>query len=92
MKTRNCATGIALGCLMMLSGCSSAPPSPGPEITYAGCPKVSSCPIPGNHLATNGDLSADIRQLEHALIQCALQIEAIKQCQEEHDVKTRPAA
>ncbi|AGB81172.1 hypothetical protein D781_0831 [Serratia sp. FGI94] len=48
--------------------------------------------MPGNHLATNGDLSADIRQLEHALIQCALQIEAIKQCQEKHDVKTQPAA
>ncbi|WP_447887773.1 Rz1-like lysis system protein LysC, partial [Serratia fonticola] len=33
-------------CLMMLSGCTAAPDLPPPTIIYAGCPRVSSCPIP----------------------------------------------
>ena len=34
--------------------------------------------MPGSEPATNGDLSADIRRLEYALIACALQVETIK--------------
>ncbi|MGF6270203.1 hypothetical protein ABIE17_002729 [Lelliottia nimipressuralis] len=37
--------------------------------------------MPGSEPMTNGDLSADIRRLEQALITCALQIETIKECQ-----------
>ncbi|WP_254302875.1 Rz1-like lysis system protein LysC [Rahnella sp. BCC 1045] len=72
-----------------MSGCTRAPNLPTPAIIYVGCPKVSSCPIPESHPKTNGDLSEDIRQLESALVSCALQIEAVKQCQELHDVETR---
>ncbi|WP_260654438.1 Rz1-like lysis system protein LysC [Yersinia enterocolitica] len=76
---------------MTLSGCTSAPRSPAPTIIYVGCPTVNSCPLPGSNPAVNGDLSADIRQLETALVACGLQVEAVKQCQEQHHVKTQAA-
>jgi len=44
--------------------------------------------MPGSDPQTNGDLSADIRQLERALENCALQVETIKQCQDDLNVKT----
>ncbi|OWF80055.1 holin [Yersinia rohdei] len=50
---------------------------------------MSSCPLPGSSPAVNGDLSADIRQLAAALVACGLQVEAVKQCQEQHHVKTQ---
>ncbi|MCF1164700.1 MULTISPECIES: Rz1-like lysis system protein LysC [Yersinia pseudotuberculosis complex] len=75
----------------MLSGCTSAPRSPAPTVIYVGCPTVNSCPLPGSSPAVNGDLSADIRQLETALVACGLQVEAIKQCQEQHYAKTQTA-
>ncbi|HDL6885890.1 TPA: holin [Yersinia enterocolitica] len=52
---------------------------------------MSSCPLPGSSPVVNGDLSADIRQLETALVACGLQVEAVKQCQEQHHVKTQIA-
>ncbi|ELW9026490.1 holin [Yersinia enterocolitica] len=52
---------------------------------------MNSCPLPGSNPAVNGDLSADIRQLEAALVACGLQVEAVKQCQEQHHVKTQIA-
>ncbi|WP_240993922.1 Rz1-like lysis system protein LysC, partial [Rahnella sp. Larv3_ips] len=55
-----------------------------------GCPAVTSCPIPASSPATNGDLSSDVRNLEAALTACGLQVEAVKQCQEEHRAKARP--
>ncbi len=57
-----------------------APVAPPPVIVYSACPKVSWCLMPGSDPATNGDLSADIRRLEHALAACA-QIETVKACQ-----------
>jgi len=41
--------------------------------------------VPGNSLKTAGDLAADNRQLEAALAACGLQVEIIKDCQEQHD-------
>lgn len=41
---------------------------------------------------TNGDLSADIRQLENALARCASQVKMIKHCQDENDAQTRQPA
>ncbi|WP_413743032.1 Rz1-like lysis system protein LysC [Sodalis sp. RH15] len=76
----------------MLSACTNDRPLPAPQIIYVGCPKVSSCPIPASRPKTNGDLSADIRQLESALLACGLQVEAVKQCQEQHDAQTRATA
>ncbi|HGM5279472.1 TPA: Rz1-like lysis system protein LysC [Serratia marcescens] len=74
-----------------MPGCTNAPASPAPQIIYVGCPTVSPCQIPASRPATNGDLSADIRQLENALAACAVQVETIKHCQEQHDVKTATA-
>ncbi|WP_231576079.1 Rz1-like lysis system protein LysC [Rahnella sp. WP5] len=74
---------------MTLSGCTPALRSINPAIIYVGCPKVSSCPIPASSPKTNGDLSEDNRQLESALVNCALQVETVKQCQESHDVEAR---
>ncbi|ELY5817157.1 phage lysis protein [Cronobacter turicensis] len=48
--------------------------------------------MPGSDPVTNGDLSADIRRLERALESCALQVEAVKHCQDETDEKAREPA
>ncbi|WP_235611725.1 Rz1-like lysis system protein LysC [Hafnia alvei] len=88
MKMQIFDVGFSLLCLMILPGCTPVPPSIPPQIIYSGCPKVVSCPIPQSQPKTNGDLSDDNRQLERALISCALQIETVKQCQEILDVKT----
>ncbi|WP_254703666.1 Rz1-like lysis system protein LysC [Kosakonia sacchari] len=77
---------------MLCAGCTSAPPAPAPVIVYSGCPKVSLCPMPGSDPRTNGDLSADIRNLERALESCALQVETVKQCQDDIDAQTRQSA
>ncbi|NNS46361.1 Rz1-like lysis system protein LysC [Escherichia coli] len=77
---------------MLCVGCTSAPPAPTPVIVYNACPKVSPCPMPGSDPHTNGDLSADIRQLESALERCALQVSAVKNCQDKIDVQTKESA
>ncbi|WP_426767377.1 Rz1-like lysis system protein LysC [Erwinia aphidicola] len=89
MRTQHYAAGLLLPCLMTLSGCTAAPPSPAPEIIWTGCPRVTSCPFPANSLWTLGDLAADNRQLEAALASCGLQVEIIKECQEQHDAETQ---
>ncbi|WP_414147549.1 Rz1-like lysis system protein LysC [Erwinia sp. BNK-24-b] len=95
MPMRLCATGLLLLCLLTLSGCTRVPLSATPEIIWTGCPRVTSCPLPGNSLQTQGDLAADNRQLEAALASCGLQVEIIKECQEQHDAEaetTTPGA
>ncbi|WP_244156855.1 Rz1-like lysis system protein LysC [Kosakonia radicincitans] len=77
---------------MLCAGCTSAPPAPLPVTVYNRCPQVSLCPMPGSDPQTNGDLSADIRQLERALESCALQVETVKHCQDEINAKTRHTA
>lgn len=67
-------------------------PAPTPVIVANACPKVSLCPMPGSDPETNGDLSADIRQLENALARCASQVKMIKHCQDENDAQTRQPA
>ena len=89
MKMKSFAAGIALICLMLCAGCTSVKLAPVPVIVYSGCPKVSLCPMPGSDPQTNGDLSADIRSLERALERCALQVETVKQCQDDLDAETR---
>ena len=41
--------------------------------------------MPESEPLTNGDLSADIRRLEHALAACALQVETVKDYQDKLD-------
>ncbi|WP_413530457.1 Rz1-like lysis system protein LysC [Rahnella inusitata] len=78
--------------MLTSAGCTTAPPSTPPAIIYVGCPAVSPCPVPPAQPATNGDLSADILQLESALLNCGLQVEAIKTCQEAQHAKTKSTA
>ena len=92
MLMRKTVSGLTAGCLLILAGCTSAPPSAPPAIIYVGCPAVSACPIPASQPVTNQDLSADILQLESALMDCGLQIEAIKKCQEAQHAKTDSVA
>lgn len=84
--------GTVLTCLMLCAGCTSVRPAPTPVIVANACPKVSLCPMPGSDPQTNGDLSADIRQLENALARCASQVKMIKHCQDENDAQTRQPA
>lgn len=88
MMIRKPVGGLTAVCLLISAGCTSVPPSAPPAIIYVGCPAVSSCPIPASKPATNEDLSTDILQLESALMDCGLQIEAIKKCQEAQHAKT----
>ncbi|OWF78898.1 hypothetical protein B4900_11940 [Yersinia rohdei] len=67
---------------MILSGCVSAPPSQGPQITVNGCPKVTPCRFPAANPHTNGDLNDDIDQLEAALHACAAQVDTVLTCQQ----------
>lgn len=48
--------------------------------------------MPGSEPAINGDLSADIRRLEHALTACALQVETVKDCQDKLDEESSQPA
>ena len=48
--------------------------------------------MPGSEPLTNGDLSADIRTLEHALAACALKVETIKNCQDRIDAENEKPA
>ncbi|MFP1559140.1 Rz1-like lysis system protein LysC [Escherichia coli] len=91
MKTKIFAAGTALTCLMLCAGCTSARRTDASDRRHA-CPKVSLCPMPGSDPQTNGDLSADIRQLENALARCASQVKMIKHCQDENDAQTRQPA
>ncbi|MDJ0025135.1 Rz1-like lysis system protein LysC [Pantoea eucrina] len=75
-----------------MCGCTPDRPLPAPEIIWIGCPRVTSCPVPANNLRTAGDLAADNRQLEAALASCGLQVEMIKECQEQHDAETSTTA
>ncbi|EOI7441072.1 Rz1-like lysis system protein LysC [Yersinia enterocolitica] len=89
MKMKPYAAGLILPCLMILSGCASVPPSPVPQITVNGCPKVTACLFPATSPLTNGDLSDDIDQLEAALHACAAQVDTVLACQQgTPDVKT----
>ncbi|GKJ79924.1 Rz1-like lysis system protein LysC [Klebsiella pneumoniae] len=92
MRMNRFAAGTALICLMLCAGCTSAPPVPTPVIVYNACPKVSLCPMPGSDPTTNGDLSADIRQLVSALEGCALQVRTVKNCQDKIDVQAKESA
>ncbi|MGE4663911.1 Rz1-like lysis system protein LysC [Yersinia enterocolitica] len=82
MKMQPYAAGLMLPCLMILSGCVSGLPSPGPQITVNGCPKVTACLFPAVSPLTNGDLNDDIDQLEAALHACAAQVDMVLACQQ----------
>nr|WP_227726188.1 Rz1-like lysis system protein LysC [Yersinia proxima] len=82
MKMKPYAAGLMLPCLMILSACADAPPSPEPQITVNGCPRVAQCQFPAAEPQTNGDLNDDIDRLEAALHACAAQVDTVLACQQ----------
>lgn len=70
-------------CLMLLAGCMSAPPSPEPVITVLGCPVVTPCSLLPSAPQSNGALSDDSDYLLSAWAECAAQVDAVYQYQQQ---------
>lgn len=92
MKMKRYGAGLMLGCLLMLSGCASVPPSPAVTLTVNGCPRLTPCRFPAASPQTNGDLNNQLDATEAALVICADQVDIILACQESFDAKTAVAA
>ncbi|WP_207953564.1 Rz1-like lysis system protein LysC [Vreelandella lionensis] len=89
-KTPHFALGLALACLLLLSGCAAAPPSPVPMLTINQCATPSPCSLPASNPHTNGELHLQLERTEAAWAQCAAEVDAIIHCQSEapHDQPT----
>lgn len=77
MKTPNCAIGLLSLCLLLLTGCASAPPSQAPQVIETGCPAVTPCSLPPASLNSNGELLTEAEVLEAAWAECAAQVDTI---------------
>ena len=91
MKMQNFALGLALACLMLLSGCAAAPPSPVPTLIINQCATPSPCTLPASNPETNGELDLQLERTEAAWAQCAAEVDAIIACQEANHAETPPA-
>ncbi|WP_233759659.1 Rz1-like lysis system protein LysC [Aeromonas sp. ASNIH2] len=67
-----------------MSGCSSAPPSPAPQIIRLTCPAPAPCQLPPASPANNGDLMDQLTQTEAAWATCAAQVDSLITCQQRH--------
>lgn len=81
--TRPLLIGAASLCLLLLAGCMSAPPLPEPVITVLGCPVVTACTLNPAAPHSNGDLSDDSDYLLSAWAECAAQVDAVYQYQQQ---------
>lgn len=70
--------GLSL-CLTQLAGCISAPPLPEQTLTVTGCPVVTPCSLLPAAPQNNGALSDDSDYLLSAWAECAAQVDAIYQ-------------
>ncbi|OLU22473.1 hypothetical protein BVH03_24930 [Pseudomonas sp. PA15(2017)] len=70
-------TGLLSLCLLSLAACTSAPPSPEPRVTVHSCPVVTRCQLPAAAPVDNGGLSDDHDALLAAWADCAAQIDAV---------------
>ncbi|QWZ78798.1 Rz1-like lysis system protein LysC [Aeromonas sp. FDAARGOS 1419] len=77
----NSALGLIALCLTLLSGCSSAPPSPAPQIIRLTCPAPSPCQLPPAAPRNNGDLLDQLSQTEAAWASCAAKVDSLITCQ-----------
>lgn len=77
MKTPSTRTGLTSLCLLLLAGCTSAPPSPEPTVTVAGCPIVTRCSLDPAAPTSNGDLSDEADYLLGAWADCAAKVDAL---------------
>ncbi|WP_240040153.1 Rz1-like lysis system protein LysC [Aeromonas hydrophila] len=67
-----------------MSGCSSAPPSPAPQIIRLTCQGLTPCQLPPASPANNGDLLDQLTQTEAAWATCAAQVDSLIACQQRH--------
>ncbi|HIC8863436.1 TPA: Rz1-like lysis system protein LysC [Aeromonas hydrophila] len=67
-----------------MSGCSSVPPSPAPQIIRLTCQGLTPCQLPPASPANNGDLLDQLTQTEAAWATCAAQVDSLIACQQRH--------
>ncbi|WP_429235000.1 Rz1-like lysis system protein LysC [Aeromonas salmonicida] len=68
--------------MILLSGCSSAPPSPAPQIIRLTCQGLTPCQLPPASPANNGDLLDQLTQTEAAWASCAAKVDSLITCQQ----------
>ncbi|MGL6006111.1 Rz1-like lysis system protein LysC [Aeromonas sobria] len=68
----------------MLSGCSSAPPSPAPQTIRLICQGLTPCQLPAASPIHNGDLLDQLTQTEAAWASCAAKVDSLITCQQRH--------
>ncbi len=76
-------TGALSLCLLLLAGCMSAPPSPEPVVIVTGCPVVTPCSLLPAAPQSNAGLSDDNDYLAAAWAECAAQVDAVYQYQQQ---------
>nr|WP_238589655.1 Rz1-like lysis system protein LysC [Pseudomonas toyotomiensis] len=81
--TRVLVIGGGSLCLALLAGCMSAPPLPEPVVTVLGCPVVTRCSLLPAAPLNNGDLSDDSDYLAAAWAECAAQVDAVYEHQQQ---------
>ncbi len=81
--TRLLLTGALSLCLLLLAGCMSAPPLPEPVVTVHGCPVVTPCSLLPAAPHSNEGLSDDNDYLLSAWAECAAQVDAVYQHQQQ---------
>ncbi len=81
--TRVLVIGGSSLCLLLLAGCMSAPPSQEPVVTVLGCPVVTPCSLLPAAPHSNGDLSDDSDYLLSAWAECAAQVDAVYEHQQQ---------
>ncbi|WP_225622284.1 Rz1-like lysis system protein LysC [Musicola keenii] len=90
MRTMHLNAGLIPLCLLILSGCASAPPSPAVTLTVNGCPRLTPCRFPAASPQTNGDLNSQLDDTEAALADCADQVDSIIACQQQASAAALP--
>ncbi len=81
--TRPLLIGALSLCLLLLAGCMSAPPLPEPVVIVTGCPVVTPCSLLPAAPQNNGELSDDSDYLLSAWAECAAQVDAVYQHQQQ---------
>lgn len=74
--------GLSLS-LALLAGCMSAPPLPEQGLTVTGCPVVTPCSLLPAAPQNNAQLSDDSDYLAAAWAECAAQVDAVYQYQQQ---------
>lgn len=77
--TRVLKVGGSSLCLTLLAGCMSAQALPEPVVTVLGCPVVTPCSLLPAAPQNNGALSDDSDYLLSAWAECAAQVDAVYQ-------------